>query len=64
MNNNMELFNKLVETGIPMGKMVVLIGKSEKPTVDMRKYLCMRLVSQDKCQLSELVKEIKYKTLL
>jgi KaiC/GvpD/RAD55 family RecA-like ATPase len=63
MNNNIELFNKLVETGIPMGKMVALIGKSETPTIDMRKYLCVRLVSQDKCQLSEIVKDIKKKTL-
>lgn len=58
------LCNKLLETGIPKGKLVMLVGKSEKPIEEMKKYLCIKLVSNGECQLSELVKEIKYKTLL
>lgn len=61
--DNIIVFNKLMEKGIPMGKMVTLIGKSEKPIEEMKKYLCIKLVSNGECLLSDLVKEIKLKSL-
>lgn len=60
---NINIFNKLIEKGIPMGRMVSFIGKSEKPNEDMKKLLCIKLVSNNECLLSEIVKEIKHKNL-
>ena len=57
------ILNKLWETGIPMGKMITFSCESNITPEELRKYLCIRLVSQNQCQLSEIVKDIKRKSL-
>lgn len=57
------VLNKLWETGTPIGKIITFSCESNISADELRKYLCIRLVSQNQCQLSELVKEIKRKTL-
>jgi hypothetical protein len=54
------MLEKLLKTGIPMGKLTMLVGQSQEPTIPfLRRCLCTQLIGQGECNMGEVVKKVR-----
>ena len=54
------MLEKLMKSGIPMGKITMLVGQSQEPTLPfLRRCLCTQLISQGECKMGEVVRKVR-----
>lgn len=54
-----KILDKLVESGLPLYKIHTLLQKKGDKEKILRECLCTQIISQNNCQLGELVRQTK-----
>ena len=58
------ILDKLLKNGIPAGKLTMLVGQNQEPTVPfLRRCLCTQLIVQGDCKLGEIVRHVRMENL-
>ena len=54
------MLDKLLKNGIPAGKLTMLVGQRQEPTIPfLRRCLCTQIIGQGDCRLGEIVRQVR-----